>query len=152
MSLGGKCILTVSGLSNNEMVLDIVSALMTVLVTIALLVGIKKFGNIKIGLVGPEFNLLTYGYLWDTCLLALRGENYWTLIPSYLIPFKSFLLLAIVLFNAVLMVINLKIANKIDTETESRSDIQKKRNYKMLSFFLGTLALFLFIIFKAFWK
>jgi hypothetical protein len=88
-----------------------------------LVVLIKVFGNINCNIVsiGTDFNLLTYGFLWDTSATALRGETYWPRFPSdpSFTKFKPIILLAIFIANFLFMALNLKLVDIVQARTQN---------------------------------
>lgn len=76
---------------------------------------IRYFGNLPVGRVGTDLNLLTYGFLWDTALKALRPLEYWPRFQQDLWPInKGTTLLVIATCNLILMGFNMKLADRID--------------------------------------
>jgi hypothetical protein len=50
--------------------IELIYAVLTVIITIVLIIGLKIYGNLPIENIGPELNILTYGFMWDTILSA----------------------------------------------------------------------------------
>ena len=96
---------------------DFLYSVITVTVAVFLLIGIKVFGGIKYKFhleMPSDMSLLTYGFLCDTGIKALKGDGYW---PRYdpLICFgvnKPTILVLVILLNVVLLAVNLKLSSK----------------------------------------
>jgi hypothetical protein len=133
-----------------DQMLNLGYAFATVLFTVVLIVLIKVFGNLKTGLIGPELNLLTYGFLWDTISGATRGENYWPHITPELTAFKTLILIFIVFINTVLMAWNFKLADQVENINLYTKSQKKWR--KLWSTFFGVLSFIFFLTIKTFWE
>lgn len=126
---------------------NLVYAFSTVLLAVFFIFLIKKSYKLPTGSIGPELNLLTYGYLIDIGLAAIKSEPYWEHIPNFLVPIKGLLVLFIGIINLGLLVHNFKLANLIETGGLTNS---KKKCTKRVSIFWGVLSVFIFLTFKMF--
>ena len=120
--------------------------------TIFLIHILKVLMNIKFNVVsiGTDLNLFTFGFLFDTALKAMNGNQYWNnYSQSYFFGFsKNISLLLIFAFNMLLMMFNFKLeyytANLLTlTSCPTR---KVKYVYKPLIIFLGTLSLSIYLI------
>jgi hypothetical protein len=104
----------------------------------------------KIVDVGPELNLLTFGFLWDVIMKAMLKQCYFDRIWSPLIDHKPFVLAVIVLSNFVLMACNLKWTAQLDARRKfiSSHAVQLRR---IRVVFFGVLSLLIFLSIKTFW-
>src|ERR1700709_590897 len=86
---------------------------------------IKKFGNVENSNIGPELNLLTYGYISDTIVKAINGDKYWHSFNGPLT--RSWILFIITFLNLILLFWNLKLEQSNKTGT---LEINKKKYLK----------------------
>lgn len=95
--------------------IDFFYALMAVFVTVILIILARAFGNLPVSSPGLDFNLLTYGFLWDTTFRAVRGVEYWSRFDPNTWPLnKPTTLLTVALVNLILLAWNMKLAHKIE--------------------------------------
>jgi hypothetical protein len=131
---------------SRDIVYEFLFSVLVILVTVIIIILAKKFGRIKNGAWGPELNLLTYGFLWETIISAMRGEPYWMGF-SMDAKFKPLLLAFIMIGNSFLLAWNLKLDDKIPT--------QKGMWATWLKFsrgFLGTCSLLIFLAIDTYWE
>jgi hypothetical protein len=43
---------------------------LTVIITVEAVAGLRIYGNLPVGNIAPDLNLLTFGFLWDTVQAA----------------------------------------------------------------------------------
>ena len=141
--------------------LNLIISLLTVFCTVVLVVLIKVFGgiNCNISSIGADFNLLTYGFLWDTSTTALRGKEYWPRFPSdpSYTQFKPIVLLAIFIFNFLFMALNLKLVDIIQARTQNsaspaRSRVVTKWILIPAAISLGFVSLAFYIFINSIWN
>ncbi len=125
-------------------IFELAAASLTVIVTIILVIFLKVYGNLPVGNIGPELNLLTYGFLWDTVLKAVTG-SYWKHFPQDIENLKPLVLIGVVLLNVVLMAINFKLAYRLEEGT-----IENRGLTRFGVFFLGIVSLMIFLVLKVF--
>jgi len=88
---------------------------LTAFVSVVLVMLIRKFGKLPISLIGPDLNLLTYGFLWDTAVKALRNVEYWPRFQPLMWNInRPTTLLVIALLNFILLGFNMKLAHKVE--------------------------------------
>ena len=101
--------------------LNLVYAVLTVLVTVVFVIFVRVFGKLPTSLVGPDLNLLTYGFLWDTTAKALRGVEYWPRFNPLLWRVnKATTLFAIAFVNLIVLGGNLKFAHSVEKMEKGR--------------------------------
>lgn len=123
---------------------------LTVIVTVLLIALLRAFGKLPLSLMGPDFNLLTYGFLWDTSLKALRGQDFWPrFTPIYEWMNASVVLFMIVLLNLFFLGINLKLA---DVTERMEGKWKKNLLMKPLVLMLGVCSLIFFFFCQAAWE
>jgi hypothetical protein len=141
--------------------LNLIISLFTVFCTVVLVVLVKVFGNINcnISSIGTDFNLLTYGFLWDTSATALRGQEYWPRFPSdpSYSQFKPIVLLAIFIANFLFMALNLKLVDIIQARTQNpaipaRSRVVTKWLLSPSAISLGFVSLVFYIYINSIWN
>jgi hypothetical protein len=118
-----------------------------IIAAIGLIILIKKFGKVPIGHVGPDMNLLTYGFLWDTIFAALQGEHYFSRIEPAFNGERGLILAAIAIGNLILLAWNFQVVQEIESarKINQRAKLGGKR---FLSLFLGLMSLFAFLVIK----
>lgn len=142
---------------------DLSFAVLTVFTTVFLIIFVKIFGGIATSgsAIGTEFNLLTYGYLWDTCLDAVRGRAYWPrfdLSSTFLT--KPLILLLVCLANFLIMAWNMKIESIINRRTNASINPSASVNVdrvtkwflKPMVMALGVLSLLIFLFLNSAWS
>ena len=118
-------------------------ATLTIIGTVILIIVLKRLAKIPIGSIGLDCNLLTYGYLWDTIMDAMRGD-YWTHFPKQYEQFKPIILACIIILNLILLLENMRLSHNLEIKK-----LQKhKYPYHLLNYILGFLSLGIFITFK----
>ena len=126
------------------------AGVLTVAVTIGLVLVVKHVAKIKNGNIGPELNLLTFGFLWDTIAMAMSQKNYWHRMPPALATGKAIVLGFLVVINFALMMVTIADADKLEKHRNSLSLTEVKRlRLKTTSF--GVLSLSFFLLIKTFW-
>lgn len=128
-----------------QQIFELIAASLTIIITILLVVGLKVYGNLPVSNIGPELNLLTYGFLWDTVLKAING-SYWLNFPKNIENIKPLILIGVILLNIVLMAINFKLAYKLE---EGLLESHKPTN-RFLVYFIGIVSLTIFLVLKVF--
>lgn len=126
--------------------LELCYASLTVIITVLLVLGLKAYGNIPTDNIGPDLNLLTYGFLWDTVFQAIRSGNYWPQFPEDLKDYKIVLLMFIVIANTILMAVNFKLAYR----TQVTYSFTDKQRLRFLTFFLGIVSLVIFLVLRVY--
>ncbi|ETW93065.1 MAG: hypothetical protein ETSY1_40860 [Candidatus Entotheonella factor] len=129
--------------------INVFYALLTVFITVLCVIVIRVFGNLPISLLGPDLNLLTYGFLWDTSSKALRGVDYWPrFVPVIPNINASTTLFVIVVFNLLLLGVNLKLAHHAPDFTDG----QQKWLIRPLTNTIGILSLIIFLLIQGMWE
>jgi hypothetical protein len=130
---------------------DFGCALLTVFIAVVLLILIRLFGKLPVSLFGLDLNLLTYGYLWDTALKALRNQTYWPRLSDPSIN-KAVLLFVICLCNFIFLAWNMKILDSIEKNASSQARIAYTNwVLKPLAMALGLTSVIAFIGFNSLW-
>ena len=122
-----------------------------VLVIVIVIAVIKRFIFNRWENIAIEFNLLTYGFLWDVAMKGLNGEKYWSNFPDNPIFGKNFVLLLIALFNTALLAWNYKLTS----QAKYYSDLKQKGKaifYDFWSVILGSVSLCIFLSLKVYWE
>jgi hypothetical membrane protein len=136
-------------------------AIITVVITVFFVQLIRKFGNVPSGLVGPELNLLAYGFLWDTTVKALRGVEYWPRFEQFVWSFgngtalhvnKGTTLFIMSFLNLVVMGANLKLSNYAEESIKTKPKGWRTRLLKCSVTSLGTFSMFLFLFVQSIWE
>ena len=97
--------------------LNLFYAVLTVSVVVGLVAAARAFGKLKPTRLGPDLNLLTYGFLWDITLKAVRGREYWPNFHADQWPInKATTLLVIALINVVFTAWNMKLDESISAK------------------------------------
>ena len=100
--------------------LDLFYSMLTAIVTVVLVIGLRVFGNLPVGIFGPDLNLLTYGFLWDVGIKAMRNVEYWPRFDPTGWPLnKPTTLITISLINLILMGWNMKLADNVATRNRN---------------------------------
>ena len=129
---------------------NLIYAALTVVVTVVFVIVVRVFGNLPVSLVGPDLNLLTYGFLWETSAKALRGAEYWPRFePLFWNINRPTTLFAIAFLNLILLGANLKLAYRVES---MKSTTQRKWLWKPIVNALGVLSLILFLLIHAAWE
>jgi hypothetical protein len=126
-------------------------SILTVFVTVILLIVVKEFGNIPTSplSVGTNLNVLTYGFLWDTSIKALRGQDFWTRFPLNSVFFtKPVILFLIFVVNFLIMAWNLKLEHMFN---ERIKDKKSQNGLKVTIIALGCFSLIIFLILNSAW-
>ena len=124
-------------------------SLLTVGVTVFLIHFVRKFGNIPTGFMGPDLNLLSFGFLWDTIVKSVLDGNYWPGFPeadTALLP-KAVTLAIVVFFNIVLLLGNFKLAAQVP----SWENVALRALGKSFITFLGILSGMFFVFAQTAW-
>ncbi|MEP6669104.1 MAG: hypothetical protein ABJF10_08130 [Chthoniobacter sp.] len=125
-------------------------AILTVFVTVWLVVLVRVFGKLPVSLVGPDLNLLTYGFLWDTAMKALKEQPYWPSFEPLLLGInKPTTLFTIALLNFILLAANFKIAYRVEKMTDG---VLKTWIGKPSVTTLGVFSLIVFLWAQAKWE
>ena len=129
---------------------DFLYAIFAVIVTVLILFGVRWYGNIPNSSLCIDLNLLTYGFLWDVAIKAVREREYWPRFDESLLDLnKGTTLLSIALLNFVFMACNFKLVNKINSSKNPDGKIPLHVRMTMLPFVFGfgfaSLIIFLFI-------
>jgi hypothetical protein len=125
-------------------------AMLTVFVTVVLVTLVRVFGKLPVSLVGPDLNLLTYGFLWDTGAKALRGVTYWPQFKPLIFEInKPTTLFVLALLNLLLLGANLKFAHLVENTPKSA---RRTWLYSPLVNALGVFSLILFLWIQAMWE
>lgn len=111
-------ILSILGLGSTKISIEgLFYAGLTVFVTVFLIIMIKAFGRIETDItgLGTDFNLLTYGFLWDIAVGGFRGESFWSnysLSNTFLT--KELVLSLIIILNTLIMGLNFRLESKVN--------------------------------------
>ncbi len=124
-------------------------SILTVVVTVLVVVLVKRFGNIPGSSIGTDLNTLTYGFLWDIVVKAIRNQEYW---PNFNSEYtfhinKPSILLLICLINTILMAWNFKISHQVSTQNTRIT----RWFLKPFSLSLGIVSLFFFLFTRVVW-
>jgi len=127
-------------------------SLLTVFLIVLFISILRVFASINRTALGPELNLLTYGFLVDVVIKALRGQPYWM---HYARPwewgtrFKPTVLFLIALLNLILMLWNMKVA-----EPKVVAGVLEKPSKARSAFsaLLGLLSLFAYFVCQSCWE
>jgi hypothetical protein len=123
---------------------------LTVFVTVIFINIIRTFGKLPVSFVGPDLNLLTYGFLFDTTLKALRGTVYWPHFHSLLGEInRPTTLFVISLINLLALGFNMKLAHQAEKMANSRV---KTWAMKPLITAIGVFSLVIFLFAQAAWE
>lgn len=128
-------------------------AALSAFVIVGLITLMRMFGNLPLSLFGPDLNLLTYGFLWDISIKAVRGIDYWPRFDPSVWPLnKGTTLLVIALLNVILLAWNLKLSRKVETIYE-KSGRSKYTEWLLKPFViaLGIVSLVLFLLLQSMW-
>jgi hypothetical protein len=125
-------------------------AALTAFVTVFFLVVVRIFGKLPVPFVGPDLNLLTYGFLWDTTVKALRGAEYWPRFqPLAWNLNRGTTLFVIATFNLLALAANMKLAHRVEKLPEG---FTRKWLLRPLITALGVLSLIVFLWIQAAWE
>jgi len=123
---------------------------LTVFVTVVFVIIVRRFGELPVSFVGPDLNLLTYGFLWDTAVKALRGDRYWPgFKPLAWNVNKGTTLFVIAAFNLIVLAANMKLADRVEAAKAGRL---RKWVLRPLVFVLGVFSLIVFLSVQAAWE
>jgi hypothetical protein len=123
--------------------LNLFYAVLTVLGIVGLVAAARAFGKLKPTRLGPDLNLLTYGFLWDISLKALRGGDYWSKFHADQWPInKPTTLFVIALVNVLFTAWNMKLDESIGAKGAAGFKLFMTR---VLSLTLGTTSLLMFL-------
>ena len=126
-------------------------ALLSVFITVVVILLIRLYGKLPVTLFGVDLNLLSYGYLWETCLKAIRGHSYWPRLTSPSIN-KPLLLFVICLLNVLLLAWNMKILHNIETNVGTGTKIRYTNWFlRPVAIAFGFTGLVAFILFNSMW-
>src|SRR5262245_57369627 len=129
---------------------NLIYAALTVVVTVVFVIVVRVFGNLPVSLVGPDLNLLTYGFLWETSTKALRGVEYWPrFAPLFWNINRPTTLFALAFLNLLLLGANLKLAYRVESMKDTT---QRKWLWKPIVNALGVFSLILFLLIHAAWE
>jgi hypothetical protein len=133
--------------------LDLFYAALTVVVTVFLIIGARVFGNLPVSSPGLDFNLLTYGFLWDTAIRAIRNIDYWPRFDQKHWPInKASTLVVIALLNLIFLAWNMKLTNHIEKQSgNARNRLYVTLFLKPFSLALGLVALIAFLLINSLW-
>jgi len=124
--------------------------ILTVFVTVVFVIIVRRFGELPVSFVGPDLNLLTYGFLWDTAVKALRGDQYWPgFKPLAWNVNKGTTLFVIAAFNLIVLAANMKLADRVEAAKAGRL---RKWVLRPLVFVLGVFSLIVFLSVQAAWE
>lgn len=129
--------------------LELFYSLLVVILTVFVVVLVKRYGNIPGTSIGTDLNILTYGFLCDIAIKAIRGIEYWEKYSPahvYELP-KPTVLLLIFLINTLLMAWNFKITYRATTENGAVSNWL----LKPLSISFGLVSLIFFLVCRVAW-
>lgn len=154
-----SALLTVKDIQNSISIEELIFSISTVFVTVILLIMVKTFGNIPISSVGigTDLNLLTYGFLWDTCTKALRDQPFWPRLSLEQSFFsKQFVLLIVFTVNFMIMAGNFKLEHQIEKRLKEPAPSQRKirvTNWLLKPFSVasGVFSLILFLFLTSMW-
>ncbi len=134
--------------------LELFYASMTAVVTVLLVIGLRVFGKLPVSSFGPDFNLLTYGFLWDTTINAVKGNQYWDRFDPTVWPInKPTTLLVIAIFNLVLLAGNMKLANKVEEIYKQKGRTAYTEWFlKPVAIALGITSLIAFLFIQSVWS
>lgn len=125
-------------------------AVLTVLVTVAFVIVVRVFGKLPVSLVGPDLNLLTYGFLWDAAEKALRGAEYWPrFTPLAWNINRGTTLFVIAAFNFIALGANMKLAQRVE---KAKANFAINWLLRPLVTALGVFSLLLFLWIQAAWE
>lgn len=138
---------------------------LTVFITVILITTVKVWGGISINgtAIGTDLNLATYGFIWDICTKALRGQDFW---PRFSVSLtflnKPVILLLIFVGNFLIMALNLKLEDivnqrqNISVQPEQNIRVQPKWVTQMLLkplvIALGVFSLIIFLLLNSAWS
>lgn len=129
---------------------NLVYAVLTVFVTVGLVMVIRKFGKLQASFVGPDLNLLTYGFLWDTTAKALRGAEYWPRFEPLVLDInRATTLFVIALLNLIVLGANMKLAHRAE---QMKPGPVKKWLLQPLITALGVFSLVVFLLIQGAWE
>jgi hypothetical protein len=118
-------------------------AILTVAVVVLLVTAARAFGKLKPTRLGPDLNLLTYGFLWDTTLKAVQDKEYWPNFHAAQWPVnKATTLLVIALVNVVFTAWNMKLDEAISAPGVTGFELFMRRT---LSLAVGITSLVMFL-------
>jgi hypothetical protein len=118
-------------------------AVLTVAVVVVLVTAARAFGKLKPTRLGPDLNLLTYGFLWDTTLKAVQNKEYWPNFQAAQWPVnKATTLLVIALVNVVFTAWNMKLDESISAPGVTGFKLFMRRT---LSLAVGITSLVMFL-------
>jgi hypothetical protein len=130
---------------------DFAYAVITVVISVVVILAMRRFGNLPIALFGVDLNLLTYGYLWDTAGKALKGAEYWPRWNRALLELnKPTVLFLICLMNLFLLAWNMKLLDKIERSINTNV-LYTNLALKPFSIALGLTSLVAFLFFNSVW-
>ena len=137
---------------------DFFYAFLSVIGTVILVTLVKVFGNLPTSMLalGTDLNLLTYGFLWDTSIKALRGQEFWSRFPQEDLSFlnKPTILVCIFIVNFLLMAFNLKLEYIVIERENSKHGKSWVTNWVLKPGVLavGLISLFAFLFLNAAWS
>lgn len=139
-------------ISSIDMV-DLFYAGLSAFVTVGLIILMRMFGKLPLSLFGPDLNLLTYGFLWDTSIKAIRGIDYWPNFDPSVWPInKGTTLLVVALVNLILLAWNFKLSHKVAaTYQKSGRSAYTEWILKPFVIALGMTSLILFLLLQSMW-
>ncbi|BDT67609.1 hypothetical protein os1_17860 [Comamonadaceae bacterium OS-1] len=127
-------------------------SLLTVFLVVMFIGILRAFAGINKTALGPELNLLTYGFLVDVAMKAIRNKPYW---PRYSTPwdwdvqYKPTVLFLIALMNFILMIWNIKVAEpRVVSGTLEKPSIWRSA----FSAVLGLLSLLTYFVCQSCWE
>jgi hypothetical protein len=135
-------------------------SLLTVFLVVVFIGFLRVVAGVNKTPLGPELNLLTYGFLVDVVMKALRGQPYW---EHYSRPwtlglqYKATFLFLIALLNFILMMWNIKVAEpkavKVKCEGEEKEVLVKPTLLRSaFSALLGLASLLTYFVCQSCWE
>jgi len=125
-------------------------AVLTVFVTVVFVTALRVFGKLPVSLIGPDLNLLTYGFLWDTASKALRGAEYWPrFVPLAWNVNRPTTLFVISAVNLLALGSNMKLAHLVEGMKKGGL---KDWVLRPLVTMLGVFSLFVFLLIQSSWE
>ncbi len=152
-----KCIDVITTTQAAGFYRELFFSMLTVCVTVILIYFVKIFGNIQVSILtmGTDFNLLTYGFLWDTCIKAFRGQEYWNRfsVGSTFLN-KSVIFFLIFLVNFLIMVLNFKLESIVNERIANNTNPVwvTQGILKPAILTLGVCSLILFLLLNSAWS
>lgn len=132
----------------DEQVRKLLYALLTAVVLVVVVLVMKRFGELKRQNFGVELNLLTYGFLAETVITALKGNEYWPNFNNDYLLSKGAILFIIAISNLFIMGFNFKLEEK----TSTIENKWKKACNQFLVGIMGCISLTIFLALNIYWS